>query len=298
MKKNTADMLFSGNDILAPLVIPDRYNYIGVFLTLECSLNCSYCINRFGDISPPAQMLTSEEWVNGLNRIVTHAGLPLSLQGGEPTIHPEFFAIVNGIRPDLPIDLLTNLDINIGRFIREIPPDRVKRDSPYASIRVSYHPETMKIEPLAKKVLRLLAAGYSVGIWGVLHPVWDEEIKRARDYCTDVGIDFRTKEFLGKHGGTFHGTIRYPGACDRGEPQQVICRIDELIIGPTGHIYRCHSDLYEGRPALGHLLDSEFRIDDQFRTCSCFGYCNPCDVKIKTDRHQTYGHTSVIIRSV
>ena len=295
MNENTAETYTCGNNMLAPLVLPDQYNYVGVFLTLECSLNCSYCINRFGEISSSRQVLTGEEWIRGLNRIVTRPDLPLSLQGGEPTVHPDFYAIINRIRPDLPIDLLTNLNINIDRFMREVPPDRIKRDAPYASIRVSYHPEEMKIEPLAAKVLQLSAAGYSIGIWGVLHPEWQKEICRARDYCTDLGIDFRTKEFLGKHDGTFYGTIRYPGACDRMKPRQVDCRTNELIIGPTGHIYRCHGDLYEERSAIGHLLAPELRIDDQFRPCSWFGYCNPCDVKIKTNRYQEYGHTSVVI---
>jgi hypothetical protein len=33
-------------------------------------------------------------------------------------------------------------------------------------------------------------------------------------------------------------------------------------------------------------------------TCYNFGDCNPCDVKIKTNRFQEYGHTSVEIINI
>jgi len=286
-------MRFEGT--LAPIIVPDDYNYIGVFLTLECGLQCSYCINRFDELVVNRRLLSGNDWVKGLNRLVSVPDRPVSLQGGEPTLHADFFAIVNGIRPELAIDILTNLEVDVERFMQEIPPGRIKRDAPYASIRVSYHPETMRIEPLAAKVQRLLAAGYSVGIWGVLHPDWEQEILSARDYCVSCGIDFRTKEFLGECNSDFFGTIHYVGACDRDLTREVLCRTTELLIGPTGDIYRCHSDLYAGRDPIGHLLDPDLRIDDRFRPCGRFGHCNPCDVKVKTNRFQVDGHASVEI---
>ncbi len=281
---------------LAPIIIPEGFNYVGVFLTLDCNLHCSYCINRFGELAPARRMLSGKEWLQGLNRIVPRSDLPVSLQGGEPSLHPEFFAIVNGVRPDLPIDILTNLEVDIERFMKEIPPGRVKREAPYASIRVSYHPQTMRIEALAARVLTLQDAGYSIGIWGVSHPLWQGEIVRAQDYCMALGIDFRTKEFLGEHDGVLHGRLTYPDACNRRGRKQVQCRTTELLIGPGGDIYRCHADLYEGREAVGHILDPGFSIDAGFRPCRNYGYCNPCDVKMKTNRFQVFGHTSVEIR--
>lgn len=281
--------------MLAPIVLPARYNYIGLFLTLACNLCCSYCINRFGGPASARGMLSGDEWLLGLNRLVSRPDLPLTLQGGEPTLHPDFYSIVNGIRPELNIDLLTNLEVDAVRFMGSIAPERIRRNAPYASIRVSYHPESMNIEELAEKVTAFIAAGYSIGIWGVLHPLWEAEILRARDYCRSLGIDFRTKDFLGEHGGVMHGTYSYPGACDRGEHPEVLCRTSELIVGPGGDVYRCHGDLYADRNAVGHILDPGLVIDPGFRSCTSFGFCNPCDVKLKTDRFQSYGHTSVEI---
>ena len=65
-------------------------------------------------------------------------------------------------------------------------------------------------------------------------------------------------------------------------------------------MYRCHADLYKGRNPIGHILDEYFTEDsiEEFRECSFFGDCNPCDVKVKTNRFQVFGHTSVEIRNI
>ena len=34
---------------------------------------------------------------------------------------------------------------------------------------------------------------------------------------------------------------------------------------------------------------------DEYRDCYVYGDCNPCDVKVKTNRFQQFGHTSVDI---
>ncbi len=239
--------------------------------------------------------MSGEEWLTSLNRLQTRPDLPVTLQGGEPTLHPDFYQIVKGLRPDLAIDLLTNLQFDVDEFMANIEPSRLRRQAPYASIRVSYHPESMELEPLIVKVLKLQAGGYSVGVWGVDHPAWQLEIARAGEECRVAGIDFRRKEFLGIYQDRLYGTYKYPDAFGGGKSRKVDCRTSELLIGPDGRVCRCHSDFYAGRAGVGNLLDSEFQVEDRFRTCGCYGECNPCDVKLKTDRFQKFGHTSVDI---
>ncbi len=77
--------------------------------------------------------------------------------------------------------------------------------------------------------------------------------------------------------------------------EEVLCKTTELIVGPGGEVYRCHHDLYEGFPPIGNLLDEAFQIKDIFKPCSVYGFCNPCDIKVKTNRFQQYGHTSIEI---
>ncbi|MEW6489707.1 MAG: radical SAM protein [Thermodesulfobacteriota bacterium] len=277
-----------------PVPIPDRYNYIAVFLTLACNLRCSFCINRFGSAEPPrARPMAGSEWVRGLDRLVTRPDLPVTLQGGEPSLHPDFIDILNGLRPDLPIDILTNLTFDVEEFARRVRPERLRRQAPYASIRVSYHPETMELAPLVERVLFLQDAGFSVGIWGVMHPLQEAAVLAAQAHCAARGIDFRTKDFLGEYDDRFYGTLRYPQACSGATRNRVLCRTTELLVGPSGGIYRCHSDLYAGRHPVGSLLDPDFSVEDEFRPCEVFGQCNPCDIKVKTNRFQEFGHTSV-----
>lgn len=283
---------------LKPIQIPEHYNYIAAFLTLACNLKCSYCINNFGTDGYVKKRLSGEEWVRGLNRIISRDDLPLTLQGGEPSLHKDFIYIINNLKPELHIDILTNLQFDIEDFIRKVDPKRLKRNAPYASIRVSYHPEQMELEPLVRKVLRMQDAGFSIGIWGVLHPSQEDIIRRAQESCIKRGIDFRFKEFLGEYQGRIYGTFKYEGACDKAFEETVLCKTTELIMGSDGSVYKCHSDLYEGREPVGNIVDPAFELEDIYRVCKVFGRCNPCDVKVKTNRFQQFGHTSVDIKEV
>lgn len=280
---------------MTELPVPERYNYIAVFLTLACNLKCPFCINRFADDVQHYAVLPGDRWLEGLNRLVSRPDLPVTLQGGEPSLHPDFFAVINGLRSDLNIDILTNLQFDVDAFMTSVSPERLRRDAPYASIRVSYHPGQSDLVELESDVLKLLEHGYSVGIWAVEHPGYAQEIERAKRTCLDAGIDFRLKAFLGVHDGHLYGTYKYPEALAGKALRSVKCRTSELIVGPTGDVFRCHADLYQGRRPVGSILDEAFRIEDTYRPCGSFGLCNPCDVKVKTNRHQEFGHTSVEI---
>jgi MoaA/NifB/PqqE/SkfB family radical SAM enzyme len=241
-------------------------------------------------------MISGKDWVSALNRLVSRPDLPVTLQGGEPSLHPDFIYIIKHIKPELNIDILTNLQFDIVRFMKEVPPERVRRDSPYASIRVSYHPETMDLEDLIKKILTMLEKKYSIGIWAVTHPKYEEHIKQAQERCHKVGIDFRLKEFLGEHNDKLHGNYLFKDACAKKVKKSVQCKTTEFLMDSAGSVYRCHADLYSGIDPIGSILDLDFQIEDKYRPCDHFGHCNPCDVKIKTNRFQQFGHTSVDIK--
>ncbi len=281
---------------MKPINVPDSYNYIGVFLTFACNLRCSYRINHFEGGLASRKMISGKDWVGLLNRINSRPDLPVSLQGGEPSLHPDFIYIVNNIKPELNIDILTNLSFDIDAFMKAVGPKRVRRDSPYASIRVSYHPETMKLDETVGKVLKMLGEGYSVGIWSVLHPQYQEHILKAQEECRQKGIDFRTKEFLGEHNGKLYGAYRFEDACAKKNKKKVMCRTTEFLIDPQANVFRCHHDVYKGIDSIGTLFDENFQIDNKYRDCQYYGFCNPCDIKVKTNRFQQYGHTSVDIK--
>ena len=230
--------------VLSPIQIPDHYNYIGVFLTLSCNISCSYCINHLVGLQKGRKLLTADEWQLGLSRLKMTHQIPLTLQGGEPTIHKDFYKIVNQIPEEFTIDLLTNIQFSPSVFGKNISTKKMNRDAPYAPIRVSYHPETMDLKETLDKVLALTSLGFKVGVFGVTHPSQLIEIEEAKNVFATHGIDFRCKDFLGLHEGTLHGNYKYPEAVFGKTTRSCLCKTSELLIDPFGKIFRCHHDLY------------------------------------------------------
>ena len=289
---------------MSPIKLKQEQNYAAYFLTLACNLHCPYCINLGSGSTRNRQAkirkMTPEDWIAAANRLVLREDLPLTLQGGEPTLYNGFYRIVNEVKKTIKMDLLTNMYFDADEFIENVPTWRFKREAPYAAIRVSYHPGQNDIEILIKKTMKLQDAGFRVGIYGVLHPSQDKHILKAQERCRKLGIDFRTKEFLGEWKGVLYGTYKYDGSVNGKSIGTCECSTTELIVGPNGNIYKCHADLYGNRDEVGHILDDDFTEKDIsiFRECRYYGLCNPCDVKVKTNRLQIFGHTSVDIRNI
>lgn len=244
--------------------------------------------------------MSGEDWIKALGRLDLEGktDLPITFQGGEPTIHKSFYEIVNGVRKDIPIDLLTNLEIDAKEFATHIPPQRLSRKAPYANIRVSYHHGQSNFDELTAKVLYLKGKGYSIGIWEVLHPDYEQDVFARANKAMARGIDYRVKEFLGPWKGQDHGTMRYGDAVNGPYLRQCLCKTSELLIDPAGSIFRCHSDLYANRLPIGHILDEELPALGQWRSCSVYGKCNSCDIKVKNNRFQQFGHSSVEIKEI
>lgn len=283
-----------------------HHNYVAFFPTLACNLQCSYCINLHGAGSRYQQAkranLTPEEWIQATNRLILRDDLPLTFQGGEPTLYKGFYKIVNEVKEEIKMDLLTNMAFDVDEFIENVPVWRFLREAPYAAIRVSYHPGQNDINDLIKKTLKMQEVGFRVGLYGVLIP--DKAIERhileTKEACLKLNIDFRTKEFLGVYKGKLYGTFKYKNSINSDQMSHCECKTTELIVDPGGYVYKCHADLYQGRNPIGYILDEHFTEEeiDKFRDCYFYGDCNPCDVKIKTNRFQISGHTSVEIRNI
>jgi MoaA/NifB/PqqE/SkfB family radical SAM enzyme len=280
------------------MTIPEHFNYIGIFLTLRCNLNCSYCINNFSKLEHRREM-SGKEWIDALSSIQTKSDLPISLQGGEPTIHPDFYSIVDGLPQDTPLDLLTNASFDVAEFTDKVHPARFKREAPYASIRVSYHFETMDFFTTIDKVITLLDRGYSVGIWEIDHPAHHQDVLDRQLMAKHSGIDYRLKDFLGEWGGELYGNYKYPEAINAKTKRRALCRGSELLVDPGGYIFPCHAHLYANCHPLGHISDPLIK-EKIGRTYSClsFGACNPCDIKIKFNRYQQMGHCSCKITPI
>ena len=166
-------------DKLRSIRIKPEQNYVAYFLTLACNLHCSYCINLHSQGARHGQSnrknMTPEEWITAANRLVLRDDVPLTLQGGEPTLYHGFYKIVNDVKKTIKMDLLTNMSFDVEEFIKNVPVWRFKREAPYAAIRASYHPGQNDIKSLIEKTMKLQKVGFRVGIYSVLHP--SQELK-------------------------------------------------------------------------------------------------------------------------
>lgn len=285
-------------DTLGLIDLPKDTNYIAAFLTFACQLRCNYCINHHGGDLVKKRRMTGQEWIAALDRLPARPDLPITLQGGEPTVHSDFYEIVSHKPLWGKLDLLTNFVLDEQEFCRKVPVEVFKRDAPYASIRVSWHTGQNDSLDLLTKVAYLTRLGYSIGIWAVDHPDHKRSIRGAQIRAEEMGIDFRLKEFLGPHGGIEHGTIRYNDSVNSNQLRFCECRTSELLISPDGNIFRCHSDLYANRLPVAHVLNQSTPLLGKFIPCAVYGRCNSCDVKIKNNRHQIHGHSSVAIKNI
>ncbi len=259
---------------LPPLSLPESLNYIGVFLTFGCNLNCTYCINdpeqsgargAMGSTEMPAEL-----WVAGLSRLAPALGqdLPITLQGGEPTMFGRGIGLADILAGvDAKFDLLTNLALPPASMARAIGPGgaRLRRTAPYPSIRVSYHPAEMNrvwttgLETLIERCEKLRDLGFTVsgdkresdvGIYLVAHPDNLPLLEEARR-ITAGRVAFEPKEFLGVADGVLHGTYKYPYSTDLisgghwPTGLSCLCRTSELLVDPLGFIWPCHHHLYE-----------------------------------------------------
>ncbi len=267
--------------------------YIGVFLTLSCPLSCSYCLNQAGRLKIKRQEIEAKQWIDFFNSLTLPSNLPLTFQGGEPSSYKGFWELLQGIKNELKIDLLTNLEFDLGLFTKFAKREHFTREAPYASIRVSFHPENMSWSETLTKVQILQKEGFRIGLYLVNHPRHQQDILKWQEDALKNEVDFRLKDFLGEYQGKRYGNYKYNQQMVK---ELVECKASELLLSPEGSIYRCHRDLYADEHALAQISTLKDFSLAEFRSCLNYGQCHPCDIKIKTNRFQEFGHTSVEIR--
>jgi len=276
---------------LPQLQLPDTLNYVGVFLTLECNLGCSYCINdpqQAGrrEILFPIQAkslrksLTPAEWAQALNRIPYRQDLPITLQGGEPMLYwgGKGLGLILFETPHY-FDLLTNFALKPDVFANNLNGQqrKLQRDAAYPSIRVSYHAEEMnrvwhgrgfaelvdRCETLRDYGFRVspVKAESDVGIYMVAHP--QNKVTAEMESTYAGRVPFETKEFLGIHEGRLYGHYLYPFSTDliaNGIHPDTLgceCRTTELLLDPLGFVWGCHFYLYQRWIAGGPVKEFE-----------------------------------------
>lgn len=209
------------------IVLPSDVNYAELYFTFRCNLSCQYCINGL-DIAQRAQHeLPAAELAEGINRI-DFGTVPLTLGGGEPTQRDDFYEFLQLVRPDIGLDLLTNLQFDVDEFVNLVNPQRFNNhinlmQRAYKSIRVSYHPQQVNAQELVQRVARLQSCGFRVGIFGISHPQNMNANIEMSELAREAQVYFFIKDFLGMYGGKMFGFYKYPEALQGGQ-RSCVCK--------------------------------------------------------------------------
>ena len=269
--------------------------YWGAFLTLTCSADCPYCIQK---IVPEefkkarrATSLSGEEWVRLLNGIEHRSGQPLALTGGEPSIHPDFLYVLNNLE-GYTITVTTNLISkhfdDVDELIRDVHPTSPVR------FNTSFHPGSIEPEEYIRRVKRMKALGLWVDqVAMVNHP--GSEFEEYRQIFRRHGLELRPQSFLGYWNGKLYPTPDDPNVTNdprehgitdlklyregfsARKRQPIYCQTRRFLIGPDGWVYNCHYHLYSHKSPVGDLTKGEVHLKEGPYYCEDFGFCNPCD---------------------
>src|SRR3989338_2455037 len=172
---------------LPKVVVPRETDYIGIYLTNRCFLSCPYCITNYNEQFINQKMfeeLEPKQWIEGLNRLELPPGIPLTFQGGEPFIYKGIWEILENIRHK--VDILTALppQVTVERFKKLKTLDWNKRESPYPTIRVSFHKDQNDYTKLIPRIKELQdALGLSIGLFHIDHTEYPDLIEDIRKFA-------------------------------------------------------------------------------------------------------------------
>ncbi len=281
----------------------------GVFLNLDCNLNCHYCVQR---ISLPARPLANypirsgKEWVRALNAIGNRTQRrflrrrrikKLSILGGEPTVYPDFLYVVNHLDKNWKITVTSNFNSpfferDVSFFKKEI------KNKNRLRFNGSLHFIRTPVEKFIANVRKLDKAGICVHtLFVVAHPAHLRQAIAYRGELSKIHPRVKLQRFLGFYQGKLYpqendypvdeeqkdGISNYPlyrEAFGQKPSAPIFCHSDKVLIAPNGNIYNCHYKVYTAhKDKLGNLFEDGLclRIPRHYFLCRDFGFCNPCD---------------------
>ena len=294
---------------MKPKVIDSHFTaFWGIFLNLDCNLNCHYCIQK---ISLPKIHLahyetqTGKAWVEALNaisnRIQKRLLRPprikkLSILGGEPTIYPDFLYVINNLDKNWKITVTSNFDSPFfnhdAKFFKQIKnKDRIRFNG-------SLHFIHTPLEKFIANVQKLKRAKIHVHtLFLVAHPSYSDKAVAYKRRLLKIHPRVKLQRFLGLYQDRLYPQASgynieeeqkdginnyqlYQDAFGQKKASPTFCHSDKVLIAPNGDIYNCHFKVYTGhQDRLGNLFADEVKvhIPREYFFCRHFGFCNPCD---------------------
>jgi hypothetical protein len=145
-----------------------------IYLTLRCNLNCGYCSN--GTLLAEYEELTAVEWEQRIRAI---RGDEVVFTGGEPTLHREFYEIVQRLSREFVLNVYSN-------FARPLELSRLPPQPRGIRWRASCHAQTEEdAAQWIENVTVAREAGYPMTLTTVLPPAEVVEALRGHHILVD-----------------------------------------------------------------------------------------------------------------
>ncbi len=284
-------------------------SYYGVFLNLNCSLSCEYCVQKITAPAVPTKkypIISGRKWVESLNslkgrrqkRFLRQAKRKkISITGGEPTLHPDFAYIINNLDNDWNITVTSNL---CSPFYKDAALLKQIKRKNWLKFNFSYHFLYMPIEKFIENLQRVKKTGlFTHNVFIVAHPAHSADVKSYRKRLRNVHPLVKLQRFTGYDKDKLYPNesgcgIEYQqqdgirNYCDYREGfgqrgrQDIFCRMHKVLFAPNGDIYNCHYKLYAGHSdKLGNILQKglDINVPQDYFLCHDYGFCNPCDAE-------------------
>ena len=172
----------------------------------KCNYNCAYCY------APKPQDITFENNPNNVakyektEKIIDswkyiydkYGSSRIRLDGGEPSIYPNFFEIVKELSEIHRLQLNTNLSFDVNKFCDVSNPETIRVDA-------SLHCEYTKLETFVNKLNFLKQKGYKLTVSYVGYPDFLENIPLAKEEIESMNIPFFVHPYSG-----FYEERQYP----------------------------------------------------------------------------------------
>lgn len=240
-------------------------DHVHCYITLSCNFKCYFCVNRlYTEVMPNFTCARAEKWLYLINRLY---GLhEIYLQGGEPSLHPDFVEIVNGL-DGYNVCVFTNLPKETIHKFKQL-----RKNNNNIILKISYHPYTTHegVQPeesvnLFVRRLRQIPKGikWQVHLIDITEVSFSLYARAFRRY----NVVIHREDF------SYEPQLRN---FDMSAGSHVYCRSNMEVISPDMRIYPCLGLMMKKVQESSVPAMSVKSIKPVFRPCNYYGLCGQC----------------------
>lgn len=180
----------------------------------KCNYSCTYCyapkphdITFNNNKNNKAFYPSTQQLLDSWKFVFDNYGISrIRLDGGEPTIYPNFYCILKELLKIHRLQINTNLSFDVEKFCDNADPQKVRLDA-------SLHCEYTKLDDFVKKLEYLKKYGYKLVVSYVAYPDFINNIPLAKKIIQDeMNIPFLIHPYSG-----FYNDRQYPASYNEDE---------------------------------------------------------------------------------